>query len=303
MLACSTPQRLHFPGEPEFAQGGEADALVEDLEIFTFDLTQQGAVDFGHHEAGFLRSGIAAWEQGEGFVVNLLRALGLELHELGEALAVAFCAEAELVGFDFELLQLIDGQIDAAALCVFANVADDVCELQGKAEFVGVLGGALIALAEDAGRDFADDACDEVAIFLQAGVIQIARLREVHLAAFDHSLQVALFDIEGFAVRQEGEQGGVAIGFDFWRGKSLADFLRPPGELGGGDAGLAHFIDDIIDLAAKRIKRGDSGAALFGEEEEGVIKAAARLRGFLLNVLLGCHGWIIGEAVGVYSMP
>jgi hypothetical protein len=169
--SCLTPQRLHFPSQPEFAQGREADALVEDLEIFSLNFVEKGAVNFGHHEAGFLGASVLSGEQGEGFVVDRLRALGLELHEGGEALAVAFHAEAELVGFDFELLQLIHWQVDAAALRVFAYITDDVGELQGLAEFVGVLGGALVGLTEDAGRDFADHACDKMAVFLQAGVV------------------------------------------------------------------------------------------------------------------------------------
>ena len=151
--------------------------MVEDLEVFSLDFVEQGAVDFGHHEAGFLGSCVCGGQEGEGFVVHRLRAFGLELHEFREALAVAFCAEAEFVGFDFELLQLIHRQVDAAALRVFADIANDVGQLQGLAEFVGVLCGALIGLAKDAGRDFADDACNQVAIFLQAGVIEITRLR------------------------------------------------------------------------------------------------------------------------------
>src|SRR5512145_2698982 len=44
------PQCLHAPGQPELAQGREADALVQHLEVVAFDFAQQGAVDAGHHQ-------------------------------------------------------------------------------------------------------------------------------------------------------------------------------------------------------------------------------------------------------------
>ncbi|MNY43142.1 hypothetical protein D3C86_1780790 [compost metagenome] len=69
----------------------------------------------------------------------------------------------------------------------------------------------------------------------------------------------------------------------------LGDFAAPPGELGRGDAGVADFVHDIIDLAAERIERGDGRAPLLGQEKKSVIKAAARGGSFFLDVLGRIH--------------
>jgi hypothetical protein len=89
----------------------------------------------------------------------------------------------------------------------------------------------------------------------------------------------------------------VAVGRLLGGGEGLRDFFGPPSELGSGHAGIAHFIDHIVHLAAKGIKSRDRGAARWWQEEEGVIKAAASLRGFLLDVLLGSHGLELSQSL------
>ena len=79
------PQRLHLPRQPQLAQGRERDALVQHLKARGFDFAQQGAVDAGHHEAGFLSAAVGRRQQGQGFVVQSVGAVGLELHQRGEA--------------------------------------------------------------------------------------------------------------------------------------------------------------------------------------------------------------------------
>ena len=75
---------------------------------------------------------------------------------------------------DIELLQLIDRQVNAPAHRVFPHIAQDVGELQGLAQLVGVLGGLRVGLAEDAGRHFTHHAGHQVAIALLAGVVAVA---------------------------------------------------------------------------------------------------------------------------------
>ena len=69
---------------------------------------------------------------------------------------------------------------------VFTHVADDVGQLQRQPEPVRVVGRARIGLAEDARSDLADHAGDQMAVLLQVGEVEIAGLRQVHLAALDH---------------------------------------------------------------------------------------------------------------------
>ena len=50
-----------------------------------------------------------------------------------------------------ELLQFIQRQVDAAAPRIFADVADDVGELEGDAQVVRVLQGLAVGVAENLG--------------------------------------------------------------------------------------------------------------------------------------------------------
>src|SRR3954468_18249801 len=81
-------QGLDLPGEPELAHRCEAHALVQHLEAVALDLAQEGAVDAGHHQARLLAAPVLRREQREGFVVEAVRAIGLELHQRAEAVGV-----------------------------------------------------------------------------------------------------------------------------------------------------------------------------------------------------------------------
>ena len=67
------------------------------------------------------------------------------------------------------------------------------------------------------------------------------------------------------------------------------DLLPPPRELRARDGGIRHLVDDVVDLAAERVERGDRAAARRRQEQEAVVEARAALRGLLLAVLVGCH--------------
>ena len=75
--------------------------------------------------------------------------------------------------------------------------------MQRLAQFVRVSGGLLLRLAEDMRCHFAHHACDQVAVTLQCREVEVTRLVQVHLAAVNHGLQVALFDLIGGGQRHQ----------------------------------------------------------------------------------------------------
>ena len=257
---------------------------MQHLEVVALDLAQQGAVDAGHHQAGFLCAPVGSRQQGQRFVVELVRAFGLKTHQRGEAIRV-FALE-NFVRLDVELLQLIDGQVDAPAQCVFAHVAQDVGQLQRLAQAVGVLRGGRVGLAKNLRCHLAHHASDQVAVALQAGIVEVARLLQIHLAAFNDGLQVAWLYGVGAGVRHQRLHDRVCGRAR----KGLGHLALPPGQFAAGHAGVGDFIDHVVHLAAKRIKGRDGCAPGPGQEQKGVIEAAARGGGFLLDVLFRIHG-------------
>jgi hypothetical protein len=84
-----------------------------------------------------------------------------------------------------ELREILRRQVHAVAPRVLADVADDVGELEGETEVLGVLQRRRIAEAEDGGRKLADDAGHQVAIAAQRLEVGVAVVHEVHLHAVD----------------------------------------------------------------------------------------------------------------------
>jgi hypothetical protein len=195
----------------------------------------------------------------------------------------------DFMRFHVKALQLGHGQVDAAALGVFAHVADDVGELKRQAELVRVLGRHRFGLAKNMRRHFTDDAGHQMAVALQAGVVEVARLHQVHLAAFDHGDQMALLDAVVSRQRHQRLHHRVR-GLP---GKGGSDFIAPPRQFGLRDARVGYLINDVVHLTAKRIKRGDGGTPYLGQEQKGVVETAARTGGFLLDVLLWGHGVMV----------
>src|SRR6201996_901551 len=179
---------LRLARDPQLAQRRQRDALVQHLEAAGLDLAQQAAIDVAHHQRGPLRVAILGRQQRERLVVEAMRALGLELHQRREAVAVApgRVALEDLGGLDVELLQLGDRQVDAATARVVADVADDVGELHRETQAMRERHRLRLRAAHDVARDLADDAGHQVAILLQAGEVEEACLLEVGLATLDH---------------------------------------------------------------------------------------------------------------------
>ena len=189
------------------------------------------------------------------------------------------------MGLDLKALQLVDGQVDAPAPGVVANVADDVGQLHGLAQVVGVLDRGRLGAAKDIGRHFAHHAGHQVAIALQCCEVQKTRLVQIGLATFDHRRQVLLLNAELCGQRHQGFHHRM-VGIP---GKGLLHFLAPPLQFAGGDAGVAGFVNHIVDLPAKGVEGGDGSTPGRWQEEKGVVERRTARRCLGLHVLFRCH--------------
>ncbi len=124
-----------------------------------------------------------------------------------------------------------------------------------------------------------------MAIARERDVIQVARLVEVHLHAFEHFVEHRLGQPIGLRVRLERLGHGVG-----WRTvEHLGELIAPPGQLLIGHAGVLGVVHDIVDLPAPGIEGGNGPPPLGRQEQEAVIEAGAALRGFFLAILIGRH--------------
>ena len=191
----------------------------------------------------------------------------------------------DVFGGDAETLEFVGRQVDAAAARILADVANDVGELEGEAEIVGVLQGAPVFVAEDLGGEQADHAGHPVAVEVQRLEVGIAGLRQVHFHAVDDLGEQLLRQVEGVRGFGEGLRDGVA-GFAL---VGASQFGAPPGEPDARQLRVGAFVDDVIHLPAEGVERGDGAAARWRQEEEAVIEAGPALRRLLLAVFVRCH--------------
>src|SRR5690242_15029926 len=168
-----------------------------------------------------------------------------------------------------EAREVLYRQVDAVLASVFAHVANDVGQLKGDAEVLRIVERALIAIAEDAGREKADDARNAIAVRLEARPVEVARLAQIHLHAVDDFLQARGREAELLAMRLERTRHGMVR----LAGEERGDFAAPPRELRGGDLWLELLIHYVIDFAAERVERGDGAAALRRQKQERVVEA------------------------------
>ena len=252
----------------------------------------------GHDQAGALGLLVFRRQLGEGLVVELAGAGGLEGHQLAEVVGVL--GVEDLPGRHVEALQLVDRQVDATAAGVLAHVADDVGELEGKAEVVGVFERLAVGVAEDLGRQQADHAGHPVAVEVEGLPVEVAGLVEVHLHAVDdfeqllHGQREALDDVlERLADRVLGLAA-----------EHLAHLVAPPVELGLGDLQVVAFVHHVVDLAAEGVEGGDRLAPLGRQEHEAVVEAGAAAGGFFLAVGVGVgHGGLPGGGAPDEAQP
>jgi hypothetical protein len=144
---------------------------------------------------------------------------------------------------------------------------------------------ALLGEAENARGEQADDARDVIAVAFEALPVEVARLREIHLHPGDDFLQVLLLQGETLQMRREGARHRMMR----LAGVHRADLLPPPRELGRGELSIGGLVDDVVDLPAEGVERGDRPAPLGRQEEKGIVEARAARGGLLLAVLVGRH--------------
>src|SRR5205814_9679898 len=128
----------------------------------------------------------------------------------------------------------------------------------------------------------ADDARDAIAIALEPGPVEVARLAQIHLHAVDDLAQALGGDAERLAMRLERARHRMlrlAV-------EEIRHFAAPPGELRGGNLRIHAFVDDVVHLAAEGIERSDGAPALGREKEKRVVEARAARGGLLLAVLV-----------------
>jgi len=103
-----------------------------------------------------------------------------------------------------------------------------------------------------------------MAVALEPGKVDVARLLEVHLHAVDHGVEVLarqrmlahhLHERAGHRMPRRAVEHGI-------------DLAAPPGELDAGHGRIGDLVDDVVHLAAERVHRGDRAAALRRQEQE-----------------------------------
>jgi len=253
--------------EGDFLRFGEAVALGEDLVVVGLHLDEEGLVD-AVHDAGGEEGFEVFWrEEVAGFLVEAQGAVGLEGHELLEAVIMALGGE---VGFgDAEFCEFGEGEVDAVSVLeVFLDVAEDVGELEGVAEGDGVVSGALDISSEEGEADEADGGGDAVAVALEVFPGLEALGGEVHFAAFDDIDEVLagdgveVADGEDFPLEVGEAEGGVGL--------AGGEDVFPPGEafflLFEGEV---EVVGEVIDDAAVGVEGDEVGAALGGDAAEG----------------------------------
>src|SRR5690606_32171101 len=111
------------------------DALMEDMEPVALNFFQQRVVDGGHDQAGTLRPSVDFRQVFQRANVGLPGAVRLELHQRVKFIGIP--AMDDVGGRHVKALQLIDGNVDAAAARVIADIPDDIRELEGQPELAG----------------------------------------------------------------------------------------------------------------------------------------------------------------------
>ena len=139
------------------------------------DAVEEAVIDADEDAHGGAGVGV---EQRDELVGAAVERLGVELEsaEEGELVGAGLAAGGEgedAFGGDGVLAEHVGGEIDAAAVGIFLDVAKDVGELEGDAGVDGELVGAAVGVAEDADADEADDRGYEIAVVIERGEVVV----------------------------------------------------------------------------------------------------------------------------------
>ena len=198
--------------------------------------------------------------------------------------------QREQLPVDAERRQLVGGQVDAAAVEVFADVAEEVGELERHAERRrGGLGVRPRAgRAQDRQHLEPDHGGGAVDVAVEVGERRVVGDLGVHAHRREEVGEVRAVDgVATGGVGQRGEHrvgGRAAVEGD---GELLGERVEPGG-LRGGRPAVAEVVDDLVGVPGEAVQRVHGGAAGAGEQpggEEvgaavaGVQRAAGGVRG------------------------
>lgn len=289
------------PGEPELAQRGEVDALVEDLVVAGGDFVHEGQLQGGEGEERFLFAAILFGDGGGCIGDGLMGAGVLELHECCERGRVF--AVLQIGGGDAEALEFVDGEVDITGARVEACIGHASSERDGVAECAGEGWCLRVIETVDVSDEFGGCTAGGVAVVREAGEVEVAHLGEVHFGTVEDSVEGGASECGVFDDGGEGAGDGVSGG----AGEEAREFLAPPIELGVGDAGVTDGGVNVGDFLTEGVG-GVSGVA-FGrwELEERVVECGAGGGGFLAAVFVGLRGGcggagaVVGGLLGLHT--
>src|SRR5437773_5407515 len=136
-----------FPRGPGLEKRRQRDPAVEDAVLVALDFGEQRLVDCPGDQARPLCAPFGRGQDGERARVEGAGAFDLVRHQRRESCRDA--APEQIVHFDAKARELILRQVDAAAACVFPDVADDVGELESNAEIARVVSCGRFGVAEN----------------------------------------------------------------------------------------------------------------------------------------------------------
>ena len=186
------------------------------------------------------------------------------------------------------------GQVDAAALGIGADIAQDVGELQGFAQVAGVVAGGGVFTPKNPDAQQPHHRGHAVAVGFQLFIIVVCLDFQIHFAALDQFVKQlkrqAVFPDDRLEFLIDGKLRRAS-------GAGQLDVPAPFGEPGAAEfRGRGIFIGHIVHLAAKGVERRHGVAFGPGQEYERQRQIGRAFAGDGLTVLhqLGLGGGLPG---------
>ncbi len=231
---------------------------MQDGEFCCLDFFEQSPVDAGHHEPRFLGSAVLFREKTKCLLIEQVCLLGQVVHEVLKSWGVD--SVQDFMGFDVKFLQCIDRDVDSPSERILSHISDDVGHLQSLSKGMSILRGEWVGLPKYLCRHLSNHPSDQVAIGSQSWCIKVAGLGQIHFTAFNDAVQLLSFDLKRVGQWHQGLHDRV-LRLPI---KGIDHLLFPPSQLGLSHAALKCLINDVINLSAKSIKRGDGRTLLRG---------------------------------------
>ena len=225
-------------------RGGEGDPL------------QQGVIDPAHRGAAGPAVGVQVRFQRGGHLVVASGTLDLEAHQAVEA--IADLGFGELFAAYAEPLEVFFGQVASAAERVFAEIAEDVGELQRVATVGGeLIDGRVLVVAPDADTAEADGGGDAVAVGFQltlCGDLGEGEVVGLALECLAQDGRVQCVAMEHVGGRRPDRP------LDFAAGEGVFGLLLKGSQRDTGVRGGRGVIDGIVGGPHPGVERVDRGA-------------------------------------------